>query len=177
VFGCGRRLLLDERLLLERLLLVKRLLLRYFYYAIDSGKHFFRAPSTKVFLKPISLVIGYYSIRLSNQAIESQNSVTSRGIEIIGDQLHSLNRNTKSIIRNNKNGFDLLLEKYSESSDTNKTLVSNLIEQQNLLIAEIRKSQERDAKRIKYLESKLEEISEKIRKQNRNLRSDELPNQ
>ena len=44
------RVLLDKRLLFERLLQDKRLLLRYFYYAIDSGKHFFRAPATKVFL-------------------------------------------------------------------------------------------------------------------------------
>jgi hypothetical protein len=36
----------------ERLLLDERLLLRYFYYAIDFGKHFFRAPATKVFLNP-----------------------------------------------------------------------------------------------------------------------------
>jgi hypothetical protein len=33
-------------------LLCERLLLRYFYYAIDFGKHFFRAPATKVFLNP-----------------------------------------------------------------------------------------------------------------------------
>ncbi len=33
----------------EKLLVDERLLLRYFYYAIDFGKHFFRAPATKVF--------------------------------------------------------------------------------------------------------------------------------
>ena len=41
------RLLLDERVLIEKLF--ERLLLRYFYYAIDSGKHFFIVPATKFF--------------------------------------------------------------------------------------------------------------------------------
>jgi hypothetical protein len=36
--------------MVKRLLVDERLLLRYFYYAIDSGKQFFRVPATIIFL-------------------------------------------------------------------------------------------------------------------------------
>lgn len=91
-------------------------------------------------LTVISLVLGYYSVRQTNQVTGGQNQKMIQGIEDMSSQLETLNRNTGSMMEN----------------------MSKLIEQQSVLISEIGKARERDVKRIEFLESKLKEVSEKL---------------
>jgi hypothetical protein len=69
------------------------------------------------------------------------------------------------MLGNNKTGFEQLIQKDANSKGTNQNLLLRLIEQQNLIISELKNMREQDRSRIELLERQLKELSQKIKEQ------------
>ncbi len=106
------------------------------------------------------------TIYLTNSSLkysDNQNLTLSKNMEIVGNELKSLNENTKTMLGNNKMGFEQLIQKDADSKGTNQKLLLKLIEQQNLIISELKNIREQDRSRIELLERQLRELSQKIK--------------
>jgi uncharacterized coiled-coil protein SlyX len=67
------------------------------------------------------------------------------------------------MLGNNKIGFEQLIQKDADSKGTNQKLLLKLIEQQNLIISELKNMREQDRSRIELLERQLRQLSQKIK--------------
>jgi hypothetical protein len=107
-------------------------------------------------------ILGIYLSNRGPKASDSQNTVFNKNIERLGNELKSLNENTKAMLGNNKAGFEQLIQKDADSKGANQKLLLRLIEQQNLIITELKNLRDQDRSRIEALEKELKELSRRI---------------
>ena len=72
------------------------------------------------------------------------------------------------MMENNKAGFEQLIQKDADPRGTNQRILLKLIEQQNLIISELKSMREQDGSRIELLEKQLRELSQQIKEQKGN---------
>ena len=110
-------------------------------------------------------ILAIYLTDSGLKASDNQNTIFNKNIEKLGNELKSLNENTKAMLWNNKAGLEQLIQKDGDSKGTNQKLLLRLIEQQNLIISELKNMREQDRSRIEVLERQLKELSQKIKEQ------------
>jgi hypothetical protein len=113
-------------------------------------------------------ILTIYLTSSSLKSSDNQNLTLNRNMEAVGNELKSLNKSTKSMLENNKAGFEQLIQKDADPRGTNQKLLLKLIEQQNLIISELKSMREQDGSRIKLLEKQLRELSQQIKEQKGN---------
>ena len=113
--------------------------------------------ATGIIIGIIIIGLTILAIYLSNtglKASENQNTIFNKNIERLGNELKSLNENTKAMLGGDRAGFE-----------PNQKLLLKLIEQQSLIISELKNMREKDRSRIELLEKQLREVSQKIKEQ------------
>ena len=113
-------------------------------------------------------ILTIYLTSSSLKSSDKQNLILNRNMEAVGNELRSLNKSTKSMLENNKAGFEQLIQKDADPRGTNQKLLLKLIEQQNLIISELKSMREQDGSRIELLEKQLRELSQQIKEQKGN---------
>lgn len=114
----------------------------------------------------ISLTI--WTIYLTSSSLKSsakQSLILNKNMEAVGKELKSINESTKNMLENNKVGFEQLLQKDADPKGTNQNLLLKLIEQQNLIISELKSLREQDRSRIEALEKELKKLSRSIKEE------------
>jgi hypothetical protein len=110
-------------------------------------------------------ILTIYLTNSSLRSSDNQNLTLNKSMETVGNELKSLNENTRTMLRNNKMGFEELIQKDADPKGANQKLLLKLIEQQNLIISELKNIREQDRSRIELLERQLRELSQKIKEQ------------
>lgn len=118
-----------------------------------------------ILLTTISIGLPVYLAFWSPKSSGSQDGLIGKSIEAVGNELKVLNENTKTNLGNNKAAFEQMMRKDADSRDANQKALSNLIEQQSLIIAEMKKMREQDRDKIDLLEKQLRELSRRIQQQ------------
>jgi hypothetical protein len=115
-------------------------------------------------LTTLTIILTHNNLKSS----DNQNLALKRNMEAVGEGLKSLNENTKTMLENNKASFEQSLQKEADPKGRNQKLLLKLIEQQSLIISELKSMRDQDRSRIELLEKQLRELSQQIKGQKGN---------
>jgi len=131
----------------------------------SSGEKTGRYSKLNIISGIIIICLTFLAIYLTSSSLKSsdkQNLTLNKNIEAVGNELKSINENIKSMLGNNKAGFEQLMQKEADPKGPNQKLLLKLIEQQNLIITELKNLRDQDRSRIEALEKELKELSRRI---------------
>jgi hypothetical protein len=104
-------------------------------------------------------VLAIYLTGSSLKSSDKQSLILNKNIEAVRKEMKLLNESTKTMLGDNKSGFERLIQRSAEPQFKDEKLLLKLIEQQNLIISELRSMREQDRIRIEKLEERLREMS------------------
>lgn len=117
-----------------------------------------------IILTIVSLSLGFYIFYSDKRIKERQAKFESRYITKITEHLTSLNTGTFKFAEKIEASLKELSNKYSETSETNQKNILTILEEQKLLLEELKKSREHNIKRIEKLNTEIELIYKELNK-------------